>query len=235
MPPIFHPAIRRRAFTLIELLAVIAIIGVLSAIVISTVSGVRQRAHQTRCASNLRSIGVAMMLHLGENKNILPGPTFTGAKAAYARNGGYGELAVILAPYLGTRTLDRLTGSEKETAPMFQCPTRPLNLAENESEPPVFGVQCALTPSLMPNNSGRPMGVASETPANARPPVRYSDLDRVGGAARVWALIELDKEVAEHYSPFSSYAAKLPEKPAHGGARNALYFDGHVARLTELP
>lgn len=229
------PSRAARAFTLIELLTVIAIIGILSAIVIGTISGVRQRAHQARCTGNLRSIGVAMILHLGDSRNVLPGPTFTGAKGAYTAAGGSGELAAILAPYLGTRSLSQLLGNEKESAPMFQCPSRPLNLAESESEPPVFGVQCALNPALMPNNSGRPMGVASSTPASIRAPVRYSDLDRVGGASKVWALIELDKEVAEHYSPFASYADKLPEKPAHGSARNVLYFDGHVSRLTTLP
>ena len=226
---------RRPAFTLIELLTVIAIIGILASILIASVSGVRQRAHQARCSSNLRSVGVAMLLHLGDHNNVLPGPTFTGAKGAYTRTGSAGELAVILAPYLGTRTPDRLSGAEKELSPMFQCPSRPLNLAENDSEPPVYGVQCALNPALLPNNTGRPMGVASDNPANARPPVRYSDLDRVGGASKVWALVELDKDVATHFSPFASYAAKLPEKPAHGSARNVLYFDGHVSRLTTLP
>jgi prepilin-type N-terminal cleavage/methylation domain-containing protein/prepilin-type processing-associated H-X9-DG protein len=223
-----------RAFTLIELLAVIAVVGVLTAIGVGAVSLVRQKAHQTRCTANLRSIGVAMMLHIGEHRNTLPGPTFTGAKGAYNRSGGSGELAAILAPYLDIRPLDRLVGNEREEAPMFQCPSRPID-ASATSEPPVYGVQCALNPARMPNNSGRPMGVASDNPANVRLPVRITDLDAVGGPARVWALIEMDRQVAQRYSPFAGWAANLPEKPAHGGGRNALYFDGHVSRLTTPP
>jgi prepilin-type N-terminal cleavage/methylation domain-containing protein len=68
----------RRAFTLIELLTVIAIIGILAAILIPTVGAVRSSAHQASCAGNLRQIAVAVLVYAGENRDTLPGPRNSG-------------------------------------------------------------------------------------------------------------------------------------------------------------
>jgi prepilin-type N-terminal cleavage/methylation domain-containing protein len=58
------------AFTLIELLAVIAVIAILGAILIPAVSHVRESAHSTKCISNLRHLGVATSLYLTDNHNV---------------------------------------------------------------------------------------------------------------------------------------------------------------------
>jgi prepilin-type N-terminal cleavage/methylation domain-containing protein/prepilin-type processing-associated H-X9-DG protein len=65
-------AVSARAFTLVELLAVIAIIGVLAAIIIPVTVLVRNKARQAQCASNLRQIGAAVHLYLGDNKGYFP-------------------------------------------------------------------------------------------------------------------------------------------------------------------
>ena len=65
---------RRRAFTLIELLTVIAIIGILAAILIPTVGAVREKARAAQCVSNQRQIAQGMLLFAGDNKNRLPAP-----------------------------------------------------------------------------------------------------------------------------------------------------------------
>jgi prepilin-type N-terminal cleavage/methylation domain-containing protein len=69
------PTSSRRApcgFTLIELLTVIAIIGVLAAIIIPTVGKVRQTARETQGMSNLRQIALSSQLFAAENKGQFP-------------------------------------------------------------------------------------------------------------------------------------------------------------------
>ncbi len=61
-------------FTLIELLTVIAIIGILAAIVIPTVGAVREKAQRAVDASNLREILKAAQIYAGDNQDRLPDP-----------------------------------------------------------------------------------------------------------------------------------------------------------------
>lgn len=63
---------RPSAFTLIELLTVIAIIGILAAILIPTVGLVRAKARTTQCVSNLRQIGMACLMYADDHKGLLP-------------------------------------------------------------------------------------------------------------------------------------------------------------------
>ena len=75
MFPITHAfaARRSRAFTLTELLVVIIIIGVLSALVIPVVGMARSKARHAQTLSNLRQTGVAMALHVSDKRGELPG------------------------------------------------------------------------------------------------------------------------------------------------------------------
>src|SRR5947209_4156936 len=78
---------RRRAFTLIELLVVIAIVEILAAFLLPVFARVREKARQASCASNLKQIGLAMMLYTQDYDGVLP---------LYVNNWS----TVIVQPYL---------------------------------------------------------------------------------------------------------------------------------------
>jgi prepilin-type N-terminal cleavage/methylation domain-containing protein/prepilin-type processing-associated H-X9-DG protein len=71
-----------RAFTLVELLVVVAVIGILAALLLPAMTGVKHAAKQVRCISNLRQLGLAAQMYFDEHE----GSTFP--YRLHATNGG---------------------------------------------------------------------------------------------------------------------------------------------------
>jgi prepilin-type N-terminal cleavage/methylation domain-containing protein len=63
---------RRRGFTLVELLIVIAIIGLLISILVPGLRGARKQARAVVCGNNLRQQGVALTMFLNETNGRIP-------------------------------------------------------------------------------------------------------------------------------------------------------------------
>ncbi|WP_269537150.1 type II secretion system protein [Cerasicoccus fimbriatus] len=67
----------KQGFTLVELLTVVAIIAILGAILIPVVGNIKHSAHNTKCASNLRQLGLATISYVQENESTLPQLDYT--------------------------------------------------------------------------------------------------------------------------------------------------------------
>ncbi len=63
---------RRHAFTLVELLVVIAVIALLAAILFPVFAQAREKARQTSCLSNLRQLGTGMSMYFQDYDDRYP-------------------------------------------------------------------------------------------------------------------------------------------------------------------
>src|SRR4051812_39502180 len=66
LPPIHS------AFTLVELLVIISIIGILAALLLPVLGKARESGRATACLSNLRQLGLALQLYVQDHNNRLP-------------------------------------------------------------------------------------------------------------------------------------------------------------------
>src|SRR5688572_271338 len=80
--------LKKRGFTLIEILVVIAIIAILAAIIFPVFAASREKARSTACLSNLRQLGNGYMLYVQDHDELFPlnaqAPTRPGIRAYYS-------------------------------------------------------------------------------------------------------------------------------------------------------
>ena len=96
----------RSAFTLVELLVVISIMGVLLGMLLPAVQAVREAARRAECANNLRQIGIALHSHHAAHKCFPASQTGPGLPDG---RGGYGQgffsWYARLLPFMEQQTL----------------------------------------------------------------------------------------------------------------------------------
>lgn len=123
----------RRAFTLIEVLVVIAIIGALVALLLPAVQASRDSARRLQCTNNLKQVGLALLSYEGTNKALPSGYVSEFTSTGDDTGPGWGWCSFIL-PQMEEPAIFRVidfklpiddarNGVRVANVPSFFCPT----------------------------------------------------------------------------------------------------------------
>ncbi|MBC7856638.1 MAG: DUF1559 domain-containing protein, partial [Pirellulaceae bacterium] len=103
----------RRAFTLLELIVCVAIIGLVLALCLPAIQYGREAARRTQCSSNLRQFALAVSLY-ESNWRVFPPGSNVEARSVHFVCLPYMEQGELGAAALGNTTLN---------VPIFRCPS----------------------------------------------------------------------------------------------------------------
>lgn len=142
----------RSAFTLLELVVVLGMIGVLLALLLGAILQIRETASRTQCANNLRQIGLALLMHHDLFKLFPSNGGWDGKQEIQSKSGSWfavstiefvpyhvhlwgvgqpnlpprqqtGSWAYALLPYLEQENVHRQSAWEQPVG-LYACPSR---------------------------------------------------------------------------------------------------------------
>ncbi len=96
----------RLGFTLVELLVVIAVIGILVGLLLPAVQAAREAARRMQCSNNLKQIGLAMHMHMDARKTLPPNGNYSWSGSSVVTKNAWSGMARIL-PYIEQENLFR--------------------------------------------------------------------------------------------------------------------------------
>jgi prepilin-type N-terminal cleavage/methylation domain-containing protein/prepilin-type processing-associated H-X9-DG protein len=229
------PAVRqckRTAFTLIELLAVIAIIGILAALLLPAIQRGTGKARTAKCGSNLRQIGVGIMMYVQSNDGFMPP---LDENAAVANASSYNWISSWIAPYIqskGSNTIwlcpsDQrkfdISGRDSSYGINFNCLTDSTVMTPSNTYYTAYAIQQRFPYSYITRRSEVILLADSSTWGEGS--------GRMVQWGPMWGRNSVNVEF-RHPAPRANPATPPNDAELSKGYANILFFDSHVeARL----
>lgn len=233
------PAHPHGAFTLVELLAVIAIIGVLAAIVIGSVSKIRDSARRSQCSSNLRQLGTAFNLYAADNRGLYPAPRQPDNANPSNKSSNPNPLGDNWQAEVSRYVFrDQNVGQVKQTGAssnIAHCPSYDLLFSSISQLSATVYKTAGYGMNVNINVGGTSLNktVASRTTRFPMAAVNYpaktvlvgdSSDYHLGFDTVTWTVVSNDPGKPDGYNSGAPYR--------HGTTANYLYADGHIASLS---
>lgn len=213
-------------FTLVELLAVVAIVAVLAAVLLPALNGARRGAKRTACTNNLRQLAMAFAMFRGENQQRFPGQGPSSDSTA--------RWMQKVSPYLNLPA-STVTNNAAYYQPIFYCSMVPASVYKQGSSKAGCGTYGAAKNIV---TLGTDFGISYFQVNKPSTKVLLADKSFLsykgqGGAGPGLDITapfpdQADGAAANHRSDGNPVASST-------GGCNYLFVDGHAETLTQWP
>ncbi len=238
---------KARGFTLVEVVIVLVVMAILSALLFPVISRSRQRAAQNTCASTLRQFGLAFMMYAQDFDGRLPNPGGRGMQAGNGQSAVTGgENGAVWCAFGAGKGLFAYLERQTDTSNNhWTCPNALPFAPTWEDTQYNLGQTYSMNDYLRSVHPGQSVVAEGDVPGEFNPGFHAGvKLDEIAAASQIILLFEGVEHprggAKRNGSPyFGTYPSRygssdlprnVPEE-YHFGMSNFLFCDGHVKAL----